>query len=178
VQALLAYPDVCTRGETVCDPRTGAILSQVSPLPEDVLYPKEQTLLEQVRRERTRERRVWLYLTHTESRDLTPRLWTILEGAGIRVAILKAGTVSADQREEWVAARIREDVDVVLSHPRLVQTGLNYRESNRVSSRFYGTSRPPRASQDWHRGGPFTCGARLPEMPNCPVAGCAGREVR
>ena len=115
-----------------------------------MLYPKEQTLLEQVRRERTRERRVWLYLTHTESRDLTPRLWTILEGAGIRVAILKAGTVSADQREEWVAARIREDVDVVLSHPRLVQTGLDYRESNRVSSRFYGTSRPPRAVSYTH----------------------------
>lgn len=125
LQALLAYPDGCTHGETVRDPRTGAILATVLPLPEDVLYPKERALLELVGRERTRGRRVWLYLTHTDSRDLTPRLRTILEGAGVRVAVLKAVTVSADRREEWVAARVREGVDVVMSHPRLVQTGLD-----------------------------------------------------
>jgi hypothetical protein len=122
---LLAYPDGCIRGETVRVPRTGAILSTVPSLPEDVLYPKERALLELVRRERERGRRVWLYLTHTESCDLTPRLRQILEDAGIRVAVLKAGTVAADRREEWVAARVREGVDLMISHPRLVQTGLD-----------------------------------------------------
>jgi hypothetical protein len=66
-----------------------------------------------------------VYLTHTETRDLTPRLLTILETAGIRATVLKAGTVAADRREEWVAARVRDGVEVVLSHPRLVQTGLD-----------------------------------------------------
>jgi len=44
---------------------------------------------------------------------------------GLRVAVLKAGTVSADRREEWVAARVREGTDVLICHPRLVQTGLD-----------------------------------------------------
>jgi hypothetical protein len=37
LRALLAYPDGCTRGETVRDPRTGAILATVPPLPGDGL---------------------------------------------------------------------------------------------------------------------------------------------
>ena len=41
LQTLLAYPDGCTRGETVFDPRTGDVIVQVPPLSEDRLYPKE-----------------------------------------------------------------------------------------------------------------------------------------
>ena len=41
LQTLLAYPDGCTRGETVFDPQTGNILVQAPPLAEDKLYPKE-----------------------------------------------------------------------------------------------------------------------------------------
>ena len=49
----------------------------------------------------------------------------ILEREGLRVAVLKANTVAADRREEWVAARVQEGVDVLICHPRLVQTGLD-----------------------------------------------------
>jgi hypothetical protein len=54
LQTLLAYPDGCTRGETVRDPRTGAIFAIVPPLPEAVRYPNERALPELVRRERNR----------------------------------------------------------------------------------------------------------------------------
>jgi hypothetical protein len=90
-----------------------------------VLYPKERALIELVRRERGRQRRVLVYVTHTEKRDLTPRLRAVLEREGFRVAVLKANTVRADLREEWLAARVKEGVDVLLAHPRLVQTGLD-----------------------------------------------------
>ncbi len=125
LQALLSYPDGCTRGETVLDPETGSVLAHAPALPEDRLYPKERALVDLVRRERTRGRRVLVYITHTEKRDISPRLRAILEREGFRVAVLKANTVAADRREEWVAARVREGAEVLICHPRLVQTGLD-----------------------------------------------------
>jgi SNF2 family DNA or RNA helicase len=109
----------------VLDPATGQVIADAPPLPEEILYPKERALVDLVRRERERRRRVLVYITHTESRDISPRLVTILEREGFRVTVLKATTVAADRREEWVAARVREGADVLLCHPRLVQTGLD-----------------------------------------------------
>jgi hypothetical protein len=125
LQSLLAYPDACTKGETVLDTRTDEVIATVPPLPEDRLYPKEQALLELVRRERLEGRRVLVYVTHTATRDISPRLESVLRAAGFRVATLKSDTVSADRREEWVERRVKEGLDVLLVHPKLVQTGLD-----------------------------------------------------
>lgn len=125
LQTLLAYPDACTSGETVVDPERGEVIASAPPLPDDRFYPKEQALLDLVREERSLGRRVLLYITHTQSRDIAPRLERVLGEAGIRVATLKADTVATDAREEWVNRRVREGVDVLLVHPRLVQTGLD-----------------------------------------------------
>jgi hypothetical protein len=125
LQALLAYPDACTREETILDPQTNAVLAHAPALPDDQLYPKERALVDLVRRERSRGRRVLVYATHTHLRDLTPRLRSVLEEAGFRVAVLKAETVPAERREDWVAARVREGAEVLLTNPRLVQTGLD-----------------------------------------------------
>lgn len=125
LQSLLGYPDECTRSEVVIDPTTGQVIAEAPALPDGVLYPKEQALVELVRRERARSRRVLVFIAHTERRDLSPRLRAILEAEGFRVAVLKAGTVTADRREEWVAAQVREGADVLICHPRLVQTGLD-----------------------------------------------------
>ena len=40
--ALLAYPDGCTRGETLFDPATGVPIVQVPPFSEEWLYAKEK----------------------------------------------------------------------------------------------------------------------------------------
>jgi superfamily II DNA or RNA helicase len=125
LQALVAYPDACTRGETVLDPEAGGALASVPPLSSERRYPKEQALLDLVRRDRERGRRTIVYVTHTERRDITPRVQALLESEGLRVAVLKANTVPAERREDWVAARVREGLDVLVCHPRLVQTGLD-----------------------------------------------------
>ena len=65
LQTLLAYPDGCTRGETVFDPQTGNVLIQMPPLSEDKLYPKEQALVDLVAAERLAGRKVLVYATHT-----------------------------------------------------------------------------------------------------------------
>ena len=39
--------------------------------------------------------------------------------------MLKADTVAPDRRESWVADRVKQGIDVMICHPRLVQTGLD-----------------------------------------------------
>ena len=125
LQTLLAYPDGCTRGETVFDPRSGDVIVQVPPLTEERLYPKEKALLDLVAAERMEGRRVLVYATHTGTRDITGRMEDILTRHGFRVAVMKADAVAPDRREAWVADRVMEGIDVMICHPRLVQTGLD-----------------------------------------------------
>ena len=125
LQTLLAYPDGCTRGETVLDPRTEDILVQMPPLSEERLYPKEKALVDLVAAERLEGRRVLVYATHTGSRDVTERMSDILERHGFKTAVMKAEAVPPDRREAWVAKKVEEGIDVMICHPRLVQTGLD-----------------------------------------------------
>ncbi len=125
LQTLLAYPDGCTRGETVFDPRTGDVIVQVPPLSEEKLYPKEKALIDLVAAERLEGRRVLVYVTHTGTRDITGRMDDILTRHGFRVAVMKADAVAPNRREAWVADRVKEGIDVLICHPRLVQTGLD-----------------------------------------------------
>ena len=125
LQSLLAYPDGCTRGETVFDPESEDVLVAVPPLSEEKLYPKEKALLDLVAAERLEGRRVLVYVTHTGTRDITGRIKDILTRHGFRTSVLKADTVPPDRREAWMEQRVKEGVDVVVCHPRLVQTGLD-----------------------------------------------------
>ncbi len=125
LQTLLAYPDGCTRGETVFDPESEELLVQVPPLSEERLYPKERALVDLVAAERLAGRRVLVYATHTGTRDITERMESILERHGFRAAVMKADAVPPERREAWVAQRVEEGVDVLVCHPRLVQTGLD-----------------------------------------------------
>ena len=115
----------CTRGETVFDPQTGNVLIQMPPLSEDKLYPKEQALVDLVAAERLSGRKVLVYATHTGTRDITERMDRFLTEHGFRVAVLKADSVAPDRREAWVEERVKQGIDVLICHPRLVQTGLD-----------------------------------------------------
>ena len=125
LQTLLAYPDGCTRGETVFDPRSGDVIVQVPPLSEEKLYPKEKALIDMVAAERMEGRRVLVYATHTGTRDITERMDDMLTRHGFRVAVMKADAVAPERREAWVADKVKQGIDVMICHPRLVQTGLD-----------------------------------------------------
>ena len=125
LQSLLAYPDGCTRGETVIDPETDGVLVEIPPLAADKLYPKEKALLELVREERAQGRRVLVYVTHTASRDITGRLKDTLVGEGYQAVVMKADTVAPADREGWIEQRLKEGAEVLICHPKLVQTGLD-----------------------------------------------------
>ena len=49
----------------------------------------------------------------------------ILTRHGFRVAVMKADAVAPERREAWVAEQVQKGLDVLICHPRLVQTGLD-----------------------------------------------------
>ena len=75
--------------------------------------------------ERMAGRRVLVYATHTGTRDITERMDDILTRHGFRVAVMKADAVAPNRREAWVADKVKQGIDVLICHPRLVQTGLD-----------------------------------------------------
>ena len=125
LQALLAYPDACMKGEIVVDPLTGMPIASIDPLPENTVYPKEKALIDLVKQERSQNRRVLVYVTHTETRDITGRLQTSLTEQGFNAAVLKASTVPPDKREQWMMDKVASGTEVVITNPRLFQTGLD-----------------------------------------------------
>ena len=126
LQALLSYPDGCVRGETVVDPEDGTQVVHIEPLDEGVIYPKEQALIDLVREEKARGRRVLVYITHTRTRDMTARTRRILEDEGMRTEVLLSETTKkTSRREAWIAGKVDEGLDALICHPRLVQTGLD-----------------------------------------------------
>jgi len=96
-------------------------------LDEAIIYPKEQWLIDDLRKERLEGRRCLVFATYTGDHDVTHRLEQVLCREGFRVAVMRA-SVPTDRREAWIAERVREGVDVLVCHPRLVQTGLDLPE--------------------------------------------------
>lgn len=126
VQSLLSWPDNPALEETVIDKRDGKVVASAPALPQEILYPKEQALLDLYRREKANGRKLLVFISNTKKRDLAPRLKAVLEReAGARVAVLRSDKVEASDREEWVEHQLHEGIDVLICHPRLVQTGLD-----------------------------------------------------
>ena len=61
---------------------------------------------------------------YTQKHDVNARLQRILSNEGVRTAVLRA-SVDTSKREAWYARQIKEGVQVVISHPKLVETGLD-----------------------------------------------------
>jgi hypothetical protein len=92
-------------------------------LSEDVIRPKEQALIDLVRAEKARGRKVWVYVQFTDKHDVQSRLDKLLREEGFQVEVLRS-SVALARREEWIATHAPQ-LDVVISHPRLVETGLD-----------------------------------------------------
>jgi hypothetical protein len=125
LQTLLAYPDYPYGWGLVGYTKGDQFVTVATPpnLAETVIRPKEQALLELICAEVARRRKVWVYVQYTEAHDVQGRLQRLLAQTGVRVAVLRA-SVPLARREDWIA-RNAPTLDVVLSHPRLVETGLD-----------------------------------------------------
>lgn len=92
-------------------------------LSEDVLRNKEQELIDDCVAERDEGRQVWVFTTMTDKRDVCERLRIKMMCRGLRTMILRSDDVPPKEREEWIA-KWGPQCDVVISHPQLVETGI------------------------------------------------------
>ncbi|MCB8980634.1 MAG: hypothetical protein H6657_24755 [Ardenticatenaceae bacterium] len=120
--ALLFWPDSPRRAKVVACPRTGEVVASVPALPEYFVGPKEEEIIELCLKERAQGRRVLLLCQQTDTLDIQPEWKTMLEAAGLKAAILRA---APNKREEWVEKQVNAGVDVIITHPRKVETGID-----------------------------------------------------
>ena len=99
-------------------------MTEPEDLPESETYAKEQHLIEDIREELRQGRRCQVYATFTGKHDVTDRLQRVLEHAGFRVAVLRS-TVATNSREAWYERQLRAGIEIVICHPKLVETGLD-----------------------------------------------------
>jgi superfamily II DNA or RNA helicase len=100
------------------------VIAETRDLPEDGVYSKERRLIAEIKQELAEGRRCQVFAVYTRKHDVTARLERMLNAEGIRTAVLRA-SVDTSKREAWYAKQVRNGVQVVLGHPRLVETGLD-----------------------------------------------------
>jgi SNF2 family DNA or RNA helicase len=128
LNVLLAWPDTCFRSETVRHPRTRDVLAFVPAIFSDLeRMPKERTLIDICRQEKACGRKVLVYSIYSGTRDTTSRLKVLLEQEGLKTAVLRA-SVETSRREDWIAEQLDRGIDVLVTNPDLVKTGLDLLE--------------------------------------------------
>ena len=91
---------------------------------ETTLFPKEEWLVNLACNEKEKGRRLIVFCRQTGTRDITPRLKGLLQREGIKSIVLNA-SVGTQAREEWLRKKLGEGMDVLITNPRLVETGLD-----------------------------------------------------
>jgi hypothetical protein len=100
------------------------VIAEPRDLAEDGVYSKERKLVEEIKKELAEGRRCQIFAVYTTKHDVTARLRRILDNEGIRAAVLRA-SVDTSKREAWYARQVNDGTQVVICHPKLVETGLD-----------------------------------------------------
>jgi len=132
LNTLLLYPDhpyglgtlYGTEFDSEAKCKVRFVIAETRDLPQDHIYSKERRLIEEIKIELAEGRRCQVFAVYTHKHDVTARLQRILGNEGIRTAVLRA-SVDTSKREAWYARQIKNGIQVVISHPKLVETGLD-----------------------------------------------------
>lgn len=128
MNALLAWPDCAAQQEVVKHPRTQETLAYIPALfDEQTPTPKEQQLIEKVKANKQKGRRTLVYTVYTGKRDTASRLKALLSAEGLKCAVLRA-SVKTEDREDWILEQVDRGIDVLITNPELVKTGLDLLE--------------------------------------------------
>lgn len=128
LQTLLAYPDYPFRWKEIGyhDDVTDEWIPIVTPtnFEEGRRYQKEADILADIKAELAQGRKCWVFTTMVETRDAISRLEKMLKDEGISAKVLRS-SVDPQKREEWIDKEGPRN-QVILSHPELVKTGLDF----------------------------------------------------
>jgi hypothetical protein len=106
LNTLLLYPDhpyglgrLCgTEFDLELKRKVPFAIAKTRDLPEDILYSKEQRLLEEIKQELVERHRCQVFAVYTRKHDVTARLQRILTNEGIRTAVLRANVDMSKKR--------------------------------------------------------------------------------
>ena len=121
---LTVYPDQPYDQPAIVHPIDGyEILEPPNVAGFDDILPKEETVLEIVREKIAAGERVLVYTSWVRT-DSQQKLVRLLTREGYRTEVL-ATAIPPNKREEWVEQRVRTGLQVLITNPRCVETGLD-----------------------------------------------------
>ncbi|SUO96749.1 DUF2958 domain-containing protein [Suttonella ornithocola] len=125
ISVLMRRPETAHIAEEVLHPQEKTPLATYPAIyAPDEPTAKEQDIIDVCREEKAQRRKVIVYTTYTERFDTATRLKTLLTEAGLKAAVLRS-TVSSDAREDWISDQVEKGIDVLITNPELVKTGLD-----------------------------------------------------
>ena len=121
---LTTYPDQPYDAEPIYYPKSEeAVVIPKSLSNFEEQHEKDIATLDIVKRKVASGERVLIYTSWVKI-DTQDKLKKILEEQGYKVALLEQ-KVSPEKREEWVAKKVEAGIDVLITNPSLVETGLD-----------------------------------------------------
>ena len=100
------------------------MIAETRDLPEDQIYSKERQTDRRDQEGTGGRTRCQVFAVYTQKHDVTARLERILSERGYPHGC-SAGQLDTSKREAWYARQIKDGVQVVICHPKLVETGLD-----------------------------------------------------
>ena len=122
---LTTYSDQPYGAEPICEPgNPDSVLIAPKDLSTiDELHEKDTAVLDIVEKKVNKGDRVLIY-TSWVGIDSQEKLVKLLSEKGYRVAVLEQN-VKPEKREEWVRSKVEGGLDVLITNPSLVETGLD-----------------------------------------------------
>lgn len=121
---LTTYPDQPYNAEPIYYPKSSLALVEPKDLSDiNELHEKDIATLDIVERKVKNGEKVLIYTSWVKI-DTQEKLTKLLEDKGYRVAVLQQ-RVSTEKREEWVENKLKSGIDVLITNPSLVETGLD-----------------------------------------------------
>ena len=125
LSSLLAYSETAFEAIEVLHPHTGDEIGSASAvIPDNLPSMKEQAMIDLCLKNKAEGRKVLVYSTLTKTRDTQERLKKLLTYAGLKTEVLRS-SVKTDKREDWILDRVDRGIDVLVTNPKVVETGLD-----------------------------------------------------
>ena len=121
---LTVYPDQPYDMKPIINPITGATITKPQDKSGfDALNEKDEWLLEKVKEKILQGGRVIVYTSWIRI-DTQKKLLKLFKENSIKAEVLNA-SVAPNRREEWVIKRVNSGIQVLITNPALVETGLD-----------------------------------------------------
>lgn len=121
---MTTYPDQPYNAEPIHYPKSDQAVIEPKDLSDiDELHEKDIATLDIVDRKVKNGEKVLIYTSWVKI-DTQDKLTKLLEDKGYKVAVLEQ-RVKPEKREEWVEKKLESGIDILITNPSLVETGLD-----------------------------------------------------